>query len=107
AANFADVPTRNQPTCPIRILLDRRAAKWNSYLGHGIHSDRQKQHQPTAIGEAMAHGLGLGPDKARRGQWICPRPSGLVQPRLAGAMCLTTNFGAACVFNTPMCLWWR
>ena len=51
-------------------LLDRPAAKWNSYLRHGIHSDRQKQHQPTAIGEAMAHGLGLEPDKARRGQWI-------------------------------------
>src|SRR6266567_681009 len=63
-----------------------------------------KKHQPTAIGEAMARGLGLNP-QALRGQCGSDRACGdQVQPRLAGAMCLTASFGVACVFSMPMCL---
>ena len=68
-------------------------------------SQCRQQHQPTAIGEAMARGLGLTP-AGSAGQCGSDRAGGSVQPRFA-VMCLIATFGVPCVLSMPMCLWWR
>src|SRR6266567_171703 len=95
AAIFADIPKLKLFHLP----------PTDSHRPAGGEMEFAKQHQPTAIGEAMARGLGLNP-QALRGQCgsDCARGD-QVQPRLAGAMCLTASFGVAWVFSAPIC--WR
>src|SRR4051812_7713569 len=69
---LAKVPKRNSSTCPA-TLIDRAAAKWNSHLGHCRWTGRRTRHQPTAIGEAIARGVGLMRADAAGAMGIGPR----------------------------------